>query len=162
MDPGIEEGEAFTAGYGYIAVVQLALSLDSTLQLMSISSADIDVEGRSTAWSYTFTASYPPYREYHFTATTGAVRYDSISSEMRCGSARISKPWISSHAATQIAESQGGAAFRRDNPNCSIHASLGEAVVPNSSPFWHFAYRSRLDPDIHLWVSVDASATVDR
>lgn len=162
VDSGIENGELFSAGYRCIAVEKLALSIDSTVRLMSISTADMDIEGRAASWGYTFVASYPPYKEYHFSATSGSVRFDSISTEMRCGAARISKPWIGSCTAAKIAENRGGATFRRDNLNCSIHASLGEAVVPNASPFWHFAYRSRLDPDKRLWISVDASATVDR
>ena len=161
-DSGVENGGVFSAGYRYIAVETLALSIDSTVRLMSISTTDMDTEGRAASWGYTFVASLQPHTEYHFSATSGGVRFDSISTEMRCGAGRISKPWIGSYTATKIAESQGGTAFRRDNPNCSIHASLGEAVVPNSSPFWHFRYRSRLDPDKHLWISVDASATVDR
>lgn len=162
VDSPMENGETITAGYRYIAVENLALSVDTTLRLQSISTSDMDPEGGAPVWSYTFRASYPPYKEYHFTATPGAVRLDSISNEMRLGAARISRRWINSNVAAQNAESQGGGTFRRDNPNYQIYASLGEAVVPNPTPFWHFAYRSRLEPGKYLWISVDASATVLR
>jgi hypothetical protein len=159
VDSLMENGETFTAGYRYIAVENLALSLDTTLRLQSISTSDMDPEGRAPSWSYTFRGCYLPYEEYHFTATPGTVRFDSIST-MGLGAARISRRWINSNVAAQNAESQGGGTFRRNNPNYQIYASLGEAVVPNPTPFWHFAYRSRLDPGIRLWISVDASATV--
>jgi hypothetical protein len=64
---------------------------------------------------------------------------------------------MNSSVAAQIAEANGGTEFRAANPGCSISASLGEPVIPNPATYWSFFYRSNMDPDKYLNVTVDAT-----
>ena len=155
-----ESEEGITAGYKYIGVRAAVLDVDTSADLVSITADAMNPNGTALAWSYKFRSSISPYVSYYYTATYGVVRYDSLSILMTCGDARITHSWVNSNVAADIAESQGGEAFRRNNPDCAIRAGLGEPVVPNPSVWWHFTYQSRSDPSKRLMVSIDAASAI--
>jgi hypothetical protein len=151
------EGEnGITANYKYGAVEHLALSSDSTLKLMSIGTDAMNVDGTSKSWWFIYTRTILPYNGYYFTATFDSIRFDSISTRMGVGSSIITQAWVNSCVAAQIAESDGGKAFRSSNPDCSIYASVGEAVVPNPIVSWYIMYRSNIDRSIYKTFNIDA------
>jgi hypothetical protein len=69
----------------------------------------------------------------------------------------ITRRWVDSDSALVIAELNGGLMFRRQNPQCTISASLGEAVVPDPIMKWWIVYRSRANNSTALFVTVDAA-----
>jgi len=155
-----ESEEGITAGYKYIGVRAAVLNVDTSANLVSITADAMNPNGTALAWSYKFRSSISPYVSYYYTATYGNVRYDSLSSLMTLGDARITHSWVNSNIAADIAESQGGKTFRRNNPDCAIWAGLGEPCVPNSSVWWHFTYWSRSDPSKFLVVKIDAANAI--
>jgi hypothetical protein len=94
---------------------------------------------------------------YFFHTTVGTAYYDSSNHVRSVGDAYITKPWIDSDSALALCENRGGSAFRIANPQCSIQAAVGEAVVPNSHPFWYIRYVP-VDPlKVPLAILIDAT-----
>lgn len=155
-----ESEEGITAGYKYLGVRAAVLKVDTTADLVSITTDAMNPNGTAQAWSYKFRSSISPYVSYYYTAMFGDIRYDSLSSLMTCGDARITHSWVNSNIAADIAESQGGVTFRKNYPDCAISAGLGEPVIPNPTVWWHFTYRSRPEPSKRLVVSVDAASAI--
>jgi hypothetical protein len=153
------EGEnGITAGYKLDAVEKLALATDSTLNLMSIETGAMNIDGTSRSWQFMYCTSLMPPRAYYFTATFCSIVLDSISTRVGVGSGLIRQKWINSSDAARIAESMGGRAFRSGNPECSISAHLGEPVVPDPIVSWWIMYSSNTDAAKYQLFTVDARA----
>jgi hypothetical protein len=163
---GCEEGTvnpgrvpvSLTAARKAAEVDSLAASFGTGLRLVTILSRDVKVDGSSDIWQYVYVDVVPgrPATSYWFHADEAAVAFDSTSA-VSVGMAVITRRWVDSDSALVIAELNGGLMFRRQNPQCTISASLGEAVVPDPIMKWWIVYRSRADNSTVLFVTVDAA-----
>jgi hypothetical protein len=156
----IESENHITASYRYDEIEKYAKSLDSSLRLKSVSSNNLNYDGTSSSWSYkyskvldsAFTSQY-----YYFSSFYGSIALDSVvNRETTIGDAFISKSWLNSNDAMRIAEKNGGKQFRTSNSNYYITASLGEAVVPNSNPFWYIKYTLYGDKNNYVVFNINA------
>ena len=157
----IERKGSMTAKYRYDQVAAAAKALDNTLKFRAVRSRNVSANGTSPSWSYEFGMTIPPYDHYYFTATYDSVSFDSTSGAT-VGSAFITHAWMNSSEALTVAEGHGGRAFRSSNPDVTIQASLGEAVVPDPVTCWYIVYRSTVN-SMFMHVSIDATtgAVVD-
>lgn len=133
-----------TASYRYNEIEKYAKSLDGSLKLKSISSSNVNYDGASGSWLYMYSKildSAFTSQHYYFSSCYESIACDSIvKRKTTVGDAFISQSWFNSDAALKIAEENGGKQFRTNTAGCNIAASLGEAVVPNSNPFWYIIY----------------------
>jgi len=149
-----------TASYRYNEIEKYAKSLDGSLKLKSISSSNINYDGTSSSWSYKYSkisdsAFISEY--YYFSSFYESIKEDSIiTRNTTVGDAFISQSWFDSNDALKIAEENGGKLFRTSNSNCYISASLGEAVVPNSYPFWEIRYSIDTNKNNYVVFNVNA------
>jgi len=133
-------------------------SINPKGKLISIKSDSVLIDGTSLSWLYhygTFTGNNDT--NYYFHTTIDSVVYDSLNTLVLLGATYIKSSWINSDSALTIAESQGGMEFRNDNPNYKITASLGEPLVPNSTPRWYIHYISIDNPSEKIFINIDAS-----
>ncbi len=75
---------------------------------------------------------------------------------MQVGSATITNHWRDNDSAIYIAEVNGGSDFRKNYPDFSISAVLGQPLVPNPSTDWWITYRCMSKPSKSLLVGIDA------
>ena len=151
----IERKGSMTAKYRFDQVLAAARTLDSTLRFRAVRGQDISTSGTSPSWSYEFGMTIPPYNHYHFTATYDSVGFDSTSGAT-VGAAFITHVWMNSSEAMTLAEEHGGRDFRSSYPDFTIHASLGEAVVPDPVTCWSVVYRSNVHSSF-LYIAIDAT-----
>ena len=147
-----------TAAAGLTDVNLLAQSYNKGLRFMSVMSNNVNLDGLSVTWQYTY--YYPdttiPPKLYWFHANSIGVAFDSTSL-MGVGSAVITHTWFNSDLAMHIAEQNGGSQFRSNNPNYVIAASVGEPVVPNPTTYWNIGYYSNNDKTKFLLLRIDAN-----
>jgi len=149
-----------TARYKYNAIEKYAKSLDGSLKLKSVSSSNVNYDGTSSSWTYKYSkisdsAYISDY--YYFSSIYESIREDSIiTTNTTVGDAFISQSWFDSNYALKIAEENGGKQFRTSYNNCYITASLGEAVVPNSNPFWEIKYSINGDKNNYIIYNINA------
>ena len=153
----VEGKDNISANNRFADVRKLAQSVDSTLKLIIIWSRNVNEDGLASSWIFSYGTPNPPPTYYYFTATFDSVRMDSVSGGGLVGAAFITHAWMNSNAALEIAETNGGQGFRSANPGYAIGASLGEPVVPSPSTCWYLTYRSTMDPDKYLNVTIDAT-----
>ena len=148
-----------TAAYKLDAVGALAASYGRGLQLMSVRSMNVDIDGTSETWQYLYADTGMPPTCYWFHATSAGVAFDS-SMAMMVGSGFIRHRWCNSDSALILAEQHGGTQFRSAHAACAITASLGEPVVPNARTFWLVTYQSTGNQPQYLAFSIDADSAV--
>jgi hypothetical protein len=155
-----ESKDHITASYRYNEIEKYAKSLDGSLNLKSVSSSNVNYDGTSSSWSYKYSKildSAFTSKHYYFCSFYESINLDSIvTRKTTVGDAFISQSWFNSNEALKVAEESGGKQFRKNNSNCRITASLGEAVVPNSNPFWYIKYS--IDGDKNNYVVFDINA----
>jgi len=154
--PVTEKRDSITANYQYIQVVSAAIALDSTVRFKGVIGSNLNTNGTAHSWSYKFGMTVSPFKYYHFTAVYDSIKFDSVSNST-VGDAFITHTWINSCDALDIAEANSGKQFRTNNPDFTISASLGEAVVPNALTCWYITYRSNINSSIYLNMTIDAT-----
>lgn len=157
--PITEKRDSITANYQYNQVASAAIALDNTVRFKGIIGSNLSTKGTSHSWSYKFGMTVSPFKYYHFTAVFDSIKFDSTSNST-VGDAFITHTWINSCNAMDIAEANGGKQFRTNNPDFTIHASLGEAVVPNALTCWYITYRSNINSSVYLMITIDATTGI--
>ena len=148
--------EQNTAKYKLGDVDSLAASYGKGLQLMSVSSRNVNQNGTSDTWSFQFSDTSTPPTSYLFHCKSGDVGFDSTC-PTGVGSGFIrNKGWFNSDSALAIAEQNGGSQFRAQNPHFTIMASVGIAVVPNPRTEWDITYQSNDSYSSLLVLRIDA------
>lgn len=148
--------ESETAAAKFSSVDSLAGSLNKGLRFLTVSGFDVSTEGLSETWHYQYCDTSMPPVTYWFHACSNSFGFDSVS-EMPVGISAITHRWCNSDSAIHIAEENGGSEFRTEYPDYSICATLGEAVVPNSSPAWWITYRCMSNSSKSLLIGINAS-----
>ena len=148
-----------TAAYKWGEVYSLAESYRKGLQLISVWSQDVHLDGTSGIWNYTYSDSLFPPTSYCFHSTSGIVKFDSTC-PTGTGAGFISNNWINSDLVLFIAEQNGGTQFRTQNPNYTIAASVGVPVVPDPKTCWYITYQSIDNKANYLLQRIDANSGV--
>jgi hypothetical protein len=154
-----EKRDSITANYQYSQVISAAIVRDSTVRFKGIIGNNLNTNGTSHSWSYKFGMTVSPFKYYHFTAVYDSIKFDSTS-RTTTGDAFITHTWINSCNAMDIAEANGGMQFRTNNPDYTVRASLGEAVVPNAFTYWYITYRSNINSSVYLNLTIDATTGI--
>jgi len=141
----------YDASFGYHLVESYTKSIDNSVKLMSVFSQDVNINGNSENWTYEF-ISTDKMILYYFSLKVNKIKLDSTSA-IKVGNSIITDTWVSSEAAINEAEKNGGSAFRKEYPGCHILATLSEAVVPNSYPSWYITYNSPVE---NLYIIINA------
>ncbi len=151
-----------TAAYKLRAVEQMAHASGSALQLVSVGTNAMHIDGTSKSWSFTYVRTSLPVAMYFFTATFDSVLLDSVSGRALTGAGVITQDWINSTVAAELAENNGGRLFRQNNADYSIRANLGQAVVPSPFIAWYITYRSDVQPAIYRTFNIGARITAPK
>ena len=146
---------ANTATYRLSDVNSLAASYGKGLRLMTVISSNVNIDGSSATWQYSYVDILMPQTSYWFHCSSDRVQFDSTSST-GVGSAIISETWINSDSAMYFADQNLGSQFRAANPHHTIVAYLSEPLVPNPTAFWFVTYRSNDDQSKFLALRVNA------
>jgi hypothetical protein len=128
------------ASSGYQEVLSYAKSIDKSVQLMSVSSQNVNMDGSSGRWKYQF-ASNNLMVCYYFEKSFNEIKLDSTG-KTPFEIAVINSNWVSSETALYNAEKNGGRAFLNEYPVDHISAELSQALIPNSFPIWYITYYS--------------------
>ncbi len=149
-----------TAHFNFAVVEKQAKTLDGNSRLITIFTKNVKVDGTADSWKYIYD-SLPDtnykIRYYYLSTYLNSVNCDSIiTNKIMVGGAPISKNWMNSDKALEIAENNGGNEFRLQNPDCLISVSLGEALIPESSPNWCIYYSSKNNGGKRLWININA------
>ena len=147
---GVPNGP-YDASFGYHLVESYTKSIDNSVKLMSVFSQNVNINGNSENWNYEF-ISTDKMILYYFSLKVNKIKLDSTSA-VKVGNSVITDTWVSSEAAINTAEKNGGSAFRKEYRGCHISASLSEAVVPNSYPSWYITYNSPVE---NLYIIINA------
>lgn len=133
-------------------------SINPKGKLLSIKSDSVLIDGTSFSWKYHYSSfSGIDDTNYYFHTTKDSVVYDSLNQLILTGATYIKKSWIDSDSALILAEIQGGFEFRNNNPNYKITATLGEPLIPDSSPRWYINYISLDTPSNNFFINLDAT-----
>ena len=155
-----ESKNHITANYRYNEIEKYAKSLDSGLKLKSVSSSNVNYDGTASSWSFKYSKNLDSaftLKHYYFSSFYESINKDSIViRKITVGDAFISQRWFNSNEALKIAEENGGKQFRTNNSSYYITASLGEAVVPNSNPFWYIKYSTASDKNNYIVFNINA------
>ncbi|MGA9293136.1 MAG: T9SS type A sorting domain-containing protein [Ignavibacteriaceae bacterium] len=140
--------QTFNARYFYAEADSVAKAIFNDAKIQTIYSGDVFLDGKSTVWNYRFSRydqnnNRPEYLYFH--NNTSGIVFDSISLYTVCCVTNITDEWFDSDSAIAYADYHGGKAFRDDNPDYIIKASLVQALVPNAYPFWSVTYLSKTD-----------------
>ncbi len=130
------------ASFGLSDIEDFINGIDSASRLLRISSEEINTEGASYMWNYEFVSTDTKNIYliiYEIGGDCIAIGIDTTENDQD-GASIITKSWIDSDLALDIAESNGGNNFRTENSNYQISILLSEAVVPNSFPIWSVRY----------------------
>lgn len=153
---GFGENFEISASYGIDLGDDFISSIDSASQLFSVNSPDINHYGTSNIWKYKYYSS-DHRKVYTITFESGSdwlsIGVDTTAND-HVGNSIITKDWIDSDNALEIAEENGGIQFRNENADYIISASLSEALVPNSYPSWYIYYSSATE---NLYIKVNAT-----
>ena len=141
----------YDASFGYHLVESYTKSIDNSVKLMSVFSQDVYINGNSENWTYEF-ISTDKMILYYFSLKVNKIKLDSTSA-VKVGNSVITDTWVSSEAAINTAEKNGGSAFKEEYRGCHISATLSEAVVPNSYPSWYITYSSPIE---NLYIIINA------
>ncbi len=145
--PFVDE-QTFTARYWYPEAVSSAKAMHDEVELRSVYSDDVLLDGKSTTWNYKFSWYDQPNDrlEYlYFHNDPNGVVFDSVSLTSVCCVMYITDEWFDSDSAIAYVEAEGGKIFRQQNPDYVISASLYQALVPYSYPCWSVTYLSKID-----------------
>ncbi|MDE3058196.1 MAG: hypothetical protein KGJ59_09605, partial [Bacteroidota bacterium] len=156
--------QTFTAQYWRSEADSVAQSVCEDAKLLDVASKNVLPDGKSSQWKYRFSRynlldNRPEYLYFH--NDDNGIIFDSISAFTVCCIKNISKEWLDSDSAIAYAESQGGEAFRKNNPSYLVSASLYEALVPDSYPCWEIIYCSPNDSTNKFSISFDARSKKD-
>ena len=152
--------QVFSAKYNKTIVDSLALKMDSTVELLSVESDSVLLNGNSLSWKYQYRSNKDStVVNYFFHTTMSTAIFDSSNEIVLIGSTTITKPWIDSDSALMIAEAQGGKEFRDKNPNYKIKMTLSEPLTPSPSTRWYVYYIS-LDTYLVLFVNINADTII--
>jgi hypothetical protein len=166
-DNNYEGVNHITAIFKFNEIKSYAQSEDSVLRLKNIVSDDVNYDGYSNSWSYKYSkhidSNFVTSKHYYLSSFYDSIHCDSIVvRESTVGDAFISQSWLNSDIALEIAESNGGREFRKNNSSYNISASLSEAVVPNAKPIWNIRYTSKINESISLYIRINAvSGTIE-
>jgi hypothetical protein len=153
--------QSITAKYNKLIVDSLMQIINPNVKLLMIKSDSVLINGTSLSWKYQYSIfSEGSDTNYFFHTTKDSVFYDSLNNLILEGPTYIRKQWIDSDSALTLAESQGGIEFRNTHPNYKITASLGEPLVPNSTPRWYIYYISINNPSDKIFINLDATDSV--
>jgi hypothetical protein len=151
----VDAKDRITANFKSGEVDLMTHALGMELNLKSVSSREVNIDGTSMSWTYRYGMIKPPYSYYYFTATYETVKFDSTA-PVATGDAFISHAWNNSSDALKIAERTAGEKFRADNPGCIIKASVGEPLVPNATTYWYVTYQKNVNAN-GMHVTIDAT-----
>ena len=155
-----EAEDHITANYKYNEVETYIKSVDEDLKLKNVTCDSIDYKGFSKSWSFRYSKlldSTFTIKNYYISSHYESICCDSIIISIPTeGDAFISKSWLNSDKIMEIAERNGGTEFRKNNKDHIISANLGEAVVPNSQPFWTIRYLSKTNESNKFIISINA------
>jgi len=149
-----------TAAAKFVEVNSFAMSYKQGIALAMATGNDVSIEGLSDNWEYLYidtnTTVLP--RRYYFHANSNGVGFDS-STSMHEGLWVITLSWFDNDSAVYIAENNGGAEFRSNNPNCTITAMLVGSVYPKAATDWYISYNHFSDNGYEkfLMVGIDAN-----
>jgi hypothetical protein len=155
----LENENRITTVYKYNDVNSLANPENKSngLKLESIKSDDVDENGTSEKWIYSYTSGGIAVT-YYYQATKNKVILDSISTIIKFPPTQlISHSWIDSNDLLKITENNGGYDFRAKNSEYKIEIKLEELLGYNSSTYWYVTYFSTRDESKTLLLVVDAS-----
>ncbi len=141
------------ASFGLSDIEDFINGIDSAKQLLSIHSSDVGSNGISKNWIYKFRSSNISKLysiSYELQGDCISIGIDT-SENNQVGGSIITKSWIDSDLALEIAEKNGGGQFRNENSDYKISVSLSEAVVPNSFPVWYIYYIS--NENLVFWIN---------
>ncbi len=149
-----------TAHFNFATVEKQAKTLDSNSRLKSIYAENVKIDGTADSWIFKYSSvniGINTSKYFYFRTFDKTVKCDSIISiKPMVGGAPISKNWMNSDKALAIAENNGGNEFRLQNPDCLISASLGETLIPESSPNWCIYYSSKNNSGKRLWININS------
>jgi len=148
------DNNRITAAYNLRTVESLAETYSEGLQLLTIRSKNVAIDGYSQKWCFIYSSGGTD-SDYYFHTAFKEVKFDSTSSK-RIGITYISTSWFDSNEALGIAEKNGGKDFRLNNLEYKIEASLVKPGLPNSKTFWYITYRSKSDKTKSLMLGIDA------
>ncbi len=148
---------SYTAKYRLAEANSVAESYGKGLQLMSVSSRNVNPDGTSDTWSFQYSDTLIPPTSYVFHCKSGVVGFDSAC-PTGVGAGHITQSWFNSDSALSIAEHNGGSQFRAQNPRYTIVASVGIPVVPNPRTEWYIAYQSNDNYSNFLMLRIDANS----
>jgi hypothetical protein len=146
---------AHTAAEKITEVNALAYSYGKGLRLVTVSAMEVSPDGTADVWNYQYVDSTLPPTAYWFHSTSGMVAFDSTT-PAGVGAGIIRHTWFDSDSAMSIAERNGGIQVRTSHPACTISASLGEPVIPNSSTTWWITYRGIGGAAVSLILGINA------
>ncbi len=152
--------QAFLASHNKAVVDSVMTTIDSRGRLVQIRSDSCLSDGSSRSWTYKYRfADSDTLTNYFFHTTLSDAVFDSSNALRTLGDAFVTLPWIDSDSALTLAEERGGAAFQAANRNCTISASLGQAVVPDGHPLWYILYDPHDSTVSKLEIGIDATDT---
>jgi hypothetical protein len=128
----------------YQQVLSYAKSIDKSVQLITVSSQNVNMDGSSNKWKYQFVSSNPMVC-YYFEKSFNEIKLDSTG-KAPFEFAGINSNWVSSETALYNAEKNGGRAFLNEYPVNHISAALSQLLIPppSSFPIWYITYYSHV------------------
>lgn len=152
--PPSESPDLGTAASEFSSVDSLARSINGSLRLVMVASSRVSPDGFSRVWIYAYEDIADYSGSYWFHADLKGIKFDSISG-LQFSASVITHKWCNSDSAMHVAEREGGADYREENPCCTMTASLGELAIPNAATRWWIIYNSCKNP-MHLLFAIDA------
>lgn len=119
----------------------LAKAIDPRLRLKMVKGDKVMRDGFCRVWHYAYGDTTTNSGSYWLHADSRGIGLDSVTGTQP-GVGPITRGWCNSDSAMRVAEREGGADFRRENPVYTITASLRELDVANRSTRWWIDYRS--------------------
>ncbi len=132
------------ASFGFQDALDFINTTDSLSKLKNIHGTNVNYLGSGSNWEYQFVSGDLEkiyLVSYEFGNDLITIGVDTLDNDQDGGSI-ITKSWIDSDLALEIAEKNSGSKFRTENTDYQISVSLSEYVVPNSFPIWSVNYSS--------------------
>ena len=152
-------GDKIAVADRYNEIISLANPKNESngLILESIKSDNVEMDGTSNKWTYSFTSGGIAVT-YYYHATSESVAFDSISKFVKLPRTQlISHNWMNSTNAIKIAENNGGEFFRLKNNKYNIETKLEEPLGYNKPTYWYITYYSKSDITIRMSFVIDAT-----
>jgi hypothetical protein len=132
------------ASSDYQQVLSYAKSIDKSVELITVSSQNVNMDGSSGRWIYQFVSNNLRVC-YYFEKSFNEIKLDSTGNSP-FEFIGINSNWVSSETALYNAEKNGGRAFLHEYPVDHISAALSQFSIPppSSFPIWYITYYSRV------------------